>query len=360
MFICEAVDIGDRVVGGTTPERIAAFANHPDVQRVHVVSLRKGEYSLPANVAVHCLNHRSNPRFYHRLITLARFHAMVLWLILRYRVDTAYCYMSSMYPILLAPYRLLFGLQVCLWWGHTRTSWLGRLGITHFTDKWFTANQTTAPYRSDNLHLVGQGVNQHLFRPLERKKSWDFITVGRITPIKQIDTILRALALCKDASSSDPTLVVCGEPVYEEDRAYFAQLRDLVDTFGLADNVVFAGRVPYTELPEYYNRSGCFVFATKGGVAKVVLEAMSCSIPAIVAEPGMRDFLPERIAEQVLCERDAESIGRAMCRALTLSEQERKTRGESLRSLVESTYNLEALTDRVVAIIRPQRASGSA
>ncbi|MGA9348258.1 MAG: glycosyltransferase family 4 protein [Anaerolineae bacterium] len=350
IFICETVDENHQVLASTA-ERIKYFALHPDVEHVDVIALRVGDYDLPANVKIHTLKHKKNPNVTDRFRTLYKFYRIVVHLCRHTRINVIYCYMGAIYPILLFPIKLLFRPQICLWWGHTIAVPITKLSVHFFVDKWFTANKTTAPLNTRNLHLVGQGVDQDLFKDTKLAKKFDFITVGRISPVKRTDLIIRALSLCRSRIGKDVSLLICGNPLTEQDLKYKEDLISMISGLRLEDNIEFAGKVLYKNMPYMYNQSRCFVFATPGGVGKALLEAMSCALPMIVAEPNMTDFFPKHIADLVLCHNNAESIASSMVEMINRSEDERREIGQSLRQLVEEKYSLQNLTDRIVKII---------
>ena len=350
IFICETVDDSHQVLASTI-ERVKYFALHPDVEHVDVIALRVGDYDLPANVKVHALNHARNPGTIDRLRTLYKFYSIVVHLCRHTRIDVTYCYMGAIYPILLFPIKLFFRPQICLWWGHTIAIPVTKLSIHFFVDKWFTANKTTAPLDARNSHLVGQGVDQDLFNDTKLVRKFDFVTVGRISPVKRTDLIIRALSLCRSRSRKDVSLLICGDPLTEQDLKYKQDLISMISELGLENNIEFAGKVLYKNMPYMYNQSRCFVFATPGGVGKALLEAMSCGLPIIVAEPNMTDFLPKHLADLVLCHNNAESLASLMAEMTNRSEDERREIGQSLRKLVEEEYSLQSLTDRIIEII---------
>lgn len=351
IFICQAVDENEHVVASTV-ERIRYFALHPDVGHVDVIALRVGDYDLPANVKVHTLQHKKKSGIINRLRTLFNFYRLVTHLFRHNRIDVVYCYMVAIYPILLFPIKRVFRPQICLWWGHSRSSIIRKLSVYFFVDKWFSANKTTAPYHTRNLYLVGQGADQDLFKEISMAKQFDFVTVGRISPIKRMELIIEAISLCRSRTGKDVTLLICGDTLAEKDVKYKEELTDMIGRLDLLENVKFAGSIRHNKMPDMYNRARCFVFATPGGVSKALLEAMSCALPVIVAEPNMKDFFPKHIADLALCDHSAESIALSMAEMISRSEDERREIGQSLRKLIEERYNLCSLTDRIVKIIK--------
>lgn len=99
------------------------------------------------------------------------------------------------------------------------------------------------------------------------------LTVARLYPTKNHDTIFRALAL---APAVD--LVVVGIGPLE------TRLRALAASLGIADRITWVPAVPYHELPAVYADADAYVMASEGeGFCNVVLEAMASGLPVIVS-----------------------------------------------------------------------------
>lgn len=80
----------------------------------------------------------------------------------------------------------------------------------------------------------------------------DLLLVSRLTPLKRVDLVLRALA---HPAAGDARLVVAGDG--EQRRA----LHELATDLGIADRVVFAGHLSDEELVEHLARCRAVVFA---------------------------------------------------------------------------------------------------
>lgn len=100
-------------------------------------------------------------------------------------------------------------------------------------------------------------------------ENWRFIYVGRLVAYKNIDKVLYALATIKD---KDFAFDIIGTGAEE------AKLKDIAKKHGIADKVVFHGRMPREEVLEYMRKAHCFVMISKGEVFGLVyLEAMAAS-----------------------------------------------------------------------------------
>ncbi len=78
---------------------------------------------------------------------------------------------------------------------------------------------------------------------------------------------------------------------------YMEELKNTVERFGLEDRVIFPGRIPNDELPQYYGASDVFVLPSVSRLEAfgiVALEAMASEVPVVVSDiPGVREVIIE-------------------------------------------------------------------
>jgi glycosyltransferase involved in cell wall biosynthesis len=105
-----------------------------------------------------------------------------------------------------------------------------------------------------------------------------FLFVGRFHPLKGVHLLLEAFARA-DISNASLTLIGGG--------ADETILRKLADKLGIADKLIWKGKLPRTELPANYRQHHLLVAPSlyeSGGLT--VLEAMSEGLPSIVLDVG--------------------------------------------------------------------------
>jgi glycosyltransferase involved in cell wall biosynthesis len=140
-------------------------------------------------------------------------------------------------------------------------------------------------FPSNSIIVVNYGVDTDLFKPLnvEKPKIFTILYVGQIVFHKGIHNVIIALAkiLKKDKNVQ---LLIAGDG----DKMYLSYLRRLIKLLGLTNNVLFLGKIPYTDLPNIYNEAHVFVYPSiypePQGMA--ILEAMACGVPVIASNIG--------------------------------------------------------------------------
>jgi glycosyltransferase involved in cell wall biosynthesis len=168
---------------------------------------------------------------------------------------------------------------------------------------------------SERLHLFYEnGIPDSFVAPTRTAKSDDRVNllfVGRLVPYKCADIVLEAIAQLAPDVRRRVHLEIVGtgpeQPILE---ARTAEL-------GLQQQVHFAGWVTQAETLEYYRQADIFCFPSIrefGGA--VVLEAMACGLPCIVAnnggigeyvtpatgysiDPLSREYLTQQVAEKI-------------------------------------------------------------
>ncbi|GIW70600.1 MAG: pellicle/biofilm biosynthesis glycosyltransferase PelF [Planctomycetota bacterium] len=156
--------------------------------------------------------------------------------------------------------------------------------------------------------------------PLERKAAPHVALVGRVVPIKDVKTFLRAARQIADALHAVQIEVV--GPT-DEDEAYFADCLHEARLLGLQDVVRFRGTLDTAELLE---RLDCLVLTSiSEGQPLVLLEAMAAGVPVVATDVGAcRELIEGSTAADralgpsgLVCPvADAEAVARAVLRCL--------------------------------------------
>jgi D-inositol-3-phosphate glycosyltransferase len=186
--------------------------------------------------------------------------------------------------------------------------------IMRFADRLIAAtplekNQMTWLYGAEpqRISIVPPGVDLKRFKPLAQTEAKAYLGVpiqdrmilfvGRIQPLKGIDTLIRALALVK---KREPALaknicvsIIGGDPNpdSEIEQVEFARLETLRAELGISDMVTFLGAKDQDTLVYYYAAAEMVVVPSHyESFGMVALEAMACGTPVIASDVGGLSF----------------------------------------------------------------------
>lgn len=165
-------------------------------------------------------------------------------------------------------------------------------------------------YRADRrkIEIIPPGVDTQRFRPLDAGAAKRQIGleagrrvvlfVGRIEPLKGVDTLLRAVALLRHEEPSPLSdlcvVIIGGQGEDAVPDAETSRLLALRDDLALKEWVTFVGARAQELLPAYYNAAEALVMPSDyESFGLVALEAMACGTPVIASEVGGLAFLVE-------------------------------------------------------------------
>jgi len=148
---------------------------------------------------------------------------------------------------------------------------------------------------STRIGVVPCGVDTTLFRPgdsMDARRRLGLgeppvaLYVGRLEPIKGLDTLLGALAQLH-AGGLPLQLLVVGGDTDETPSGHEAQLRQRIRSLGLEASVRFAGAQPQDALRTYYVAADVTVLPSYyESFGMVALEAMACGSPVVGSRVG--------------------------------------------------------------------------
>ena len=117
---------------------------------------------------------------------------------------------------------------------------------------------------------------------------WDgvqplLLFVGRVSPHKRQDDLIRMLAYYRACIDPNARLVLVGG--YRDQPQYHARLAELVKALHLEPSVTFAGAVSTAELVAYFRSASAFVSLSEHeGFGVPLLEAMKFDVPVIARD----------------------------------------------------------------------------
>lgn len=162
-------------------------------------------------------------------------------------------------------------------------------------------------YKADmrKISIVPPGVNTARFQPLPSDEAHReigispdqelLLFVGRIEPLKGIETLLRAVArLDENHHHSLCVAIIGGDPngADQDDNVELARLQNLRTELGISEVVTFLGSRDQARLQYYYSAAQALVMPSHyESFGLVALEAMACGTPVIASEVGGLAYL---------------------------------------------------------------------
>jgi glycosyltransferase involved in cell wall biosynthesis len=175
------------------------------------------------------------------------------------------------------------------------------------------------------------------------------IFIGRLHPVKRLDLLLRAVKQLDQKFK----LFIVGTGPLEKD------LKEVAESLGITDKVLFTGAVSYAEVPKYMNMADLMVMTSSvEGQPRVLIEAMSCGTPAVGTNAfGIRDTIEDGVTGYLASDDPAdiaEKISRAleneafpqMCRSVALEKYSNKACEAKENALLEELLNLDKMRSR--------------
>ncbi len=117
------------------------------------------------------------------------------------------------------------------------------------------------------------------------------VYVGRVSIEKNIEKIIKALALIKEKNIENFKFVLVG------DGTAMKQLNNLTESLGLNEKVKFVGAINRDKVKSYYQIGDIFAFSsTSETFGMVIIEAMASGLAVLAVDaPGASDIIKDRI-----------------------------------------------------------------
>jgi glycosyltransferase involved in cell wall biosynthesis len=185
------------------------------------------------------------------------------------------------------------------------------------------------------LHLIPEAVDHEIFRPGDRDEAFEYVKerygltrpfvlfVSSLWRYKNCAGLLRAFSVAKP-KLGDLQLAVVGPG---RDTEYLAELRELADQLGIANNVVWVGGVPLEETVHFYRAAEVFVYPSFNETFGLpILEAMACACPVVTSSVSA---MPETAGGAALLAdpHDPESLADAIVTACGVEEERLRAAG---------------------------------
>lgn len=345
LIITQKVDAEDDLLGFFV-DWIREFAKH--FNRVFVITLAKGDYQLPKNVFIYSLGKERGTR---KTVRLIAFYKLLFTLVPK--SSGIFAHMSPIFAVASWPIAALFGKRIVLWYLHRSVTLRLKLA-EKICYKIATSARESLNIKSKKIIELGHGIDIEKFRKTQRNwddvvlsKSFNILSVGRISRIKDYETLIKAAGILKD-KGLDFRLKIAGRPVMSYDFEYFQKLKKLVGDLGLENFIEFTKFVPYSQISDFYKKSDIFInLAPKGGIDKAVLEAMAAGCLTLVSNEVFGKYLGDLKRFLVFKHNDPNNLAEKILGLLKLPEQKIKDISGFLEESVRISHSISNTINKI-------------
>jgi glycosyltransferase involved in cell wall biosynthesis len=346
LLICtQAVDRTDSNLG-FFHRWIEEFARH--CEQVIVVCLTKGDYQFPSNVRVLSLGKEEGSSRFARVI---KFYSYIWGN--RRDYDAVFVHMNAEYVVLGGSLWRRWGKKVGLWYAHKSVTPALRFAMK-FINAVFTVGPESFRIKSDNIRVMGHGIDTEIFKPYMRESSIEtrFITIGRMSQSKHLIEMLEVFDVLH-ARGESFTFTIVGEPITSDEERYFSRLKQEVGKRPYHAKVIMRGGLLHDNLPQVLNLHDIFLnFATTGNMDKAALEALSCGIPVIATNDSFKNLLLP--FELYVPSTHPTLIADAIEKLVSKGDKDKAALAATLRNKIVAEHSLTQLIPRITSALGSQ------
>lgn len=208
--------------------------------------------------------------------------------------------------------------------------------------EWLERSVGVPPSRIRQLY---SGVDTEKFSPARQASArctLTFGTVGRLDPVKNHSSLLRAVAALHNAEASVRLTMLGDGPLRTSLKAEAAAL-------GISDVVQFGGA--RNDIADLMRDFDVFVLPSiNEGISNTILEAMACGLPVVAGKVGGNpELVVDGVTGHLYDSADPEALRQALLRYITDPDL-RRAHGKAGRDRVVQNFSLDSMAGRYLAL----------
>jgi glycosyltransferase involved in cell wall biosynthesis len=345
IFVTQLIDPDDPVLGFVVPQ-VRTLGAHFDVV-VIANEVRSVPDSLGADVIT--LGKEDGRR---KLSRGRRYVSAIRSEVRANRSATILAHMCPIYVELAAPFAKRYGVPTMLWYVHPADSPTLRVA-ERLSDVVLTAFPGSYPRKGPKIEPIGHSIDTDVFEwsapPARDRGSIRLLALGRTSPVKGYDVMIRALASARRAGVQAELRIV-GPSVTALERRHRAELLALAETCA-PGAVRFEDGVRRSEVAALLRDADVLLNATEPGSAdKVVFEAMAVGRPVLASSPAFDPLLGGASPSLSFPDRDDAALADRIAQLAFASTVEIERTGRALRTRIENEHSLRNWTMNVMRV----------
>jgi len=264
--------------------------------------------------------------------------------------DLCFSHMSPLLIVLASIYSKTKNIPKVLWYTHPKPKELSKRAILllslFFSNKVVTASESSFPYKSKKVNIIGHAIDYELFESKRNNfLNKDFIILSRISQSKNIELALDSFLNSKFKNN---LITIVGDSVTTQDKEY---KKFLENRYKNNDNVIFEGKVPHNSLPTVLSNYSFHINATASGFYdKSVLETLSAGLFNFYSNTDYNKLFSENMIKFTNFKLNNSSLTNNLNAVYDLKE-------ETLLEIVKlgqknaSNESIETIFDRVITTV---------
>lgn len=354
LIVTQSLDLNDPILG-FFHRWVEEFSKH--CNKLTIICLRKGEYNLPDNVKVLSLGKeefedktsKKSSTFFtrltHRLQYTFRFYKYIYQE--RANYDSIFVHMNQIYVILGGLVWRIFSKRISMWYAHGAVP-KSLIIAEKITNIIFSSTKSGFNLKSKKVNIVGQGIDINLFKRnsniCDFSKKINALSVGRISKIKDYETIIKAIKMLVDRGV-DIRFDMVGD--FNEDSKYFLKLNNLIRDNNLDGRVLFLGSVKNIDLSRLLNKYDLFINSSDtGSLDKALLEAMSCKLAVFSSNKSFKNIMLGDLSRFVFSNKDSNDLSYKISSFIESKNKEEPL--IKMRNIVVERNNIESLVEKII------------
>jgi glycosyltransferase involved in cell wall biosynthesis len=188
----------------------------------------------------------------------------------------------------------------------------------------------------------------------EQPSMFKIITVGRISPVKNLEVLIEAARiLAYERGRRDFVVEIYGDIGLTAQADYLKKLKAMVLHKDLDGFVHFKSSVPHSAVVPIYQSASVFVnLSSTGSLDKAVLEAMACEVLILTSNEAFAETLAPFSELCFLNTLNASALAEKLILLLALKPADRLALTANLRRIVLEHHSLEKLARTIINTFR--------
>jgi len=353
LVITQKVDKNDPVLGFFY-QWIQEFSLN--FEEVKVLCLEKGEYDFSKNIEVSSLGKEDGKL---KLKYILNFYKYIFKE--RKEYEVVFVHMNQEYVLLGGFFWKLIGKKIFLWRNHPKGNWLTEIAVFLVNNVFCTSKFSyTAKFKKTEIMPVGIDVEKYenSFEINRKKENGDIFKIlylGRIAPVKKIESILKIMEILKKEKINFNLDVIGDEK--EKNKKYLDDLKNFVIEKSLEKEIKFKPGVFGLRAVKSYEGYDLFINTTeKGSMDKTIFEAMASGVLVLTSNESLLEFFGEKYVNLLTFKEGNEEEGALKIKGLIkIKKEEKNNILDYFREKIKKEHSLKELFRRLLRILMKEK-----